>query len=122
MKTQLVTGLILSLTSLTVFAADFSQLAGTYEVSAKGIPVSNTITINENGSVELIEKSPYGILNCAGQATIQENIVESYVVCENGQEFTQRIDLSNVVNFENFTASVYSSLYDMELAMNFSRQ
>jgi hypothetical protein len=113
---------LLVLISTTSFAMDFSQLVGSYEVTSDFAPVVNHITIDSEGVVTLTEQSPYGLLECVGEAVIKGAIFESVVTCENGAEFSQRIDLSGITNYQKFTANVYSSLYDMELPMNFIKR
>jgi hypothetical protein len=100
------------------------NLIGTYEVTPvlEGIQISNIITLTKDLKVTLVEKSPYGEFNCSGNATIIGTIVESKVTCENGAEFTQKVNFKNVTNFDNFSAPVYSSLYDEEMPMNFKRK
>jgi hypothetical protein len=62
-----------------------------------------------------------GEYTCSGEAELSDDILESSVSCDNGLTFTQRIDLSGVSNFDEFTAPVFSSLYGMEFPMNFKR-
>jgi hypothetical protein len=112
-------GLFLLLTVFSTNAATLSQLTGTYEISNPALPVVNVVTLGADGSVKLVETSRLGEFVCNGEATLTDDILETVVTCENGNSFTQKIDLEGVTNFETFTALVYSSLYDIELPMNF---
>ena len=111
------------LTIYSVWASDisFKDIAGKYKVTHEQLPITNTITIEDSGEVSLIESSAGGELHCEGQATIEGTTVRSKVKCENGAEFFQEIKLENVQNFSDFTAPVYSSLWDMEVEMDFEK-
>jgi hypothetical protein len=77
--------------------------------------------LHNNGAVKLTEQSPYGKLECSGKAGIKADILSSKVKCEDGQEFTQKINLKGVNSFGKFSAPVYSSLYGQEVVMNFEK-
>ncbi|WP_373997690.1 hypothetical protein [Bdellovibrio bacteriovorus] len=110
----------LVVTSVQAHALTLKDLAGTYKVTTEMAPISNLVTINANGGVTLVEKSPEGVIQCEGQATLGANkVLTSEVTCANGVVFVQKIDLSKVVKLKSFKANVYSSLYDAELEMNF---
>ncbi len=114
--------LSLSILTFNAFALDFKDLAGTYEVSSQMVPVINIVTIDEEGAVEIEERSPMGTFNCQGRAKIEDEVVVSKVTCpENGAEFMQKIDFKGVTLGETFTAKVFSSLYQLELPMNFRK-
>lgn len=98
-----------------------SKIAGTYEVTSEVAPIINVIEISASGEVKLIERSPYGMLNCKGKATLKKGVLESLVTCDNGQKFTQRVNLNGVEHFDRFTANVFSSLYEAEVPMKFVR-
>lgn len=102
-------------------AASIQDVVGSYKITSKDIPVMNIVTVDAKGNVKLTEQSPYGTLECKGKGTIKNDILESKVKCDNGSDFTQRINLKNVKNFAKFKAPVYSSLYDQELEMTFER-
>ncbi len=110
------------ISSFSAFAVEFSDISGTYSVTTDYAPIVNIIEISPDGRVELTEKSPFGELTCSGYAVIQQNVLVSNVVCLNGSTFTQTVDFSNVLNFDDFSAPVYSSLYGNELFMNFKRE
>lgn len=118
---KILISLVLGLGSFASFGLELADVAGVYEVSSPLAPVSNTIEISSKGDVKLTEKSPYGIINCTGKATLANNVLTSKVVCENELEFTQQVRLDGVTDLSQFTALVYSSLYDAELEMNFTR-
>ena len=108
----------------TAHAANFkiADLVGKYVITHPQFPVVNEVTITKRGTVTLVEKSKAGTLACRGKAKITENVLESNVTCkksENKIQFTQRINLKDVTDLKNFSAPVFSSLYDMELIMNF---
>lgn len=111
--------LLLGITS--AFAVELSDIEGTYEVTTELAPIMNVITISKDGEVELTEHSPEGSYTCTGMAVITDDILVSEVVCENGEIFEQRIDLTGIESFESFTANVYSSLYGMELPLDFKK-
>jgi hypothetical protein len=102
-------------------AASLKDVAGSYKISNPDLPVLNIVTVDINGNVKLTEQSPYGTLECKGKGVIKEEVLESFVKCTNGASFTQKINLKNVKNFKKFKASVYSSLYEQEVEMNFER-
>lgn len=117
------TAILFFLGSFSVFALDFSDLAGEYEVTFEFAPAVNYIIIEEDGSVFLTEESSYGLLECAGKATLEGRTLTSNVTCDDGYElsFYQIVDLTGVEDFQEFTANVYSSLYDFTIPMNFVR-
>lgn len=96
-------------------------LAGKYEATHPDIPVTNVIILNVHGDVQLDEISPYGTLKCVGKAELVNSILTSKVKCENNAEFEQRVNLSKVKNLNRFKAVVYSSLYGIELELNFKK-
>ncbi|MCM2350920.1 MAG: hypothetical protein NDI69_12935 [Bacteriovoracaceae bacterium] len=102
-------------------AATLKDLAGSYKITHPDLPVMNIVTISAQGAVGLTEQSPYGRIECKGKATLKNDILNSKVTCDNGASFVQKIDLSNVKNFNMFSANVYSSLYEMEAEMNFEK-
>lgn len=107
--------------STVVGATTLKDLAGSYKITHPDIPVLNIVTISAKGAVALTEQSPYGRIECKGKATLKNDILNSKVTCDNGASFVQKIDLSNVKNFNKFSANVYSSLYEMEAEMNFEK-
>ncbi|MFT6631517.1 MAG: hypothetical protein ACJAS4_001466 [Bacteriovoracaceae bacterium] len=107
--------------SLSAFAISFSDITGTYEITTDLAPIVNTIEIDKDGNVSLTENSPYGTFSCTGAAVIEDQVLTSEVTCENGATFTQRVDFEGINNFEEFSANVYSSLYEAELPMNFKK-
>jgi hypothetical protein len=109
------------LASMSAFAVEFSDLAGVYQVTTDLAPITNIIEIDDKGNVNLTEESPYGSYNCSGTAFIKDDVLSSEVTCEDGTVFTQRVNLSGVTSFDEFTANVYSSLYEAELPMNFKK-
>lgn len=120
---KIIAGLALAL-SLNAWSFSFADLAGIYSANPTqniGMNIENIITVYANGEIELTERSPYGELNCLGQARWSGTTVISELECENGASFTQEVKLGNVNNFENFDALVYSSLYELELLMRFEK-
>lgn len=116
--------LIISLSlfvSTQAFALNFNEIAGTYEATVPGIPIQNIITVYTDGEVEFTEKSYEGEFTCYGQAEIKDFVLKSEVECPNGQSFFQEVDLTNVTNYSDFTAPVYSSLYEVKVMMLFTR-
>ena len=102
-------------------AATMSDVVGSYKISNPDLPVLTIVTIKADGAVKLTEQSPYGKLECSGKAKLKADVLTSEVKCEDGQEFTQRINLKNVKSFGKFSALVYSSLYGQEVKMNFEK-
>lgn len=119
MKTLLALSFLV--TSSFASAATINNIVGSYKISNPDFPVLTIVTITANGKVRLTEQSPYGKLECSGKAKLKSDILTSEVKCEDGQEFTQRINLKNVKSFGKFTAPVYSSLYGQEVEMNFEK-
>jgi|GEM_PF-2849386 hypothetical protein len=120
---KVILGLALILSS-NAWSFSFADLAGVYSASPAqnvGMKIENILTVYANGDIELTERSPYGQLNCQGQASWQGTTIVSALDCENGASFTQEVKLGNVNNFDNFEALVYSSLYEMELLMRFKK-
>lgn len=116
---------LLSLSS--VFAANIQivDLVGTYEITNQFQPgVINEVTIDANGLVTLIERSQGFDFVCKGEASLENDMVESEMSCPGGISFEQRINLTNLDAEdldESFTAPVFSSLFGMEIPMNFKR-
>lgn len=112
----------LSLVSFNTFGAlSMSDMAGSYEITNPALPISNIVTLEANGNVTLIENSPLGSFKCEGQATINDELLTSEVTCENGAAFTQEIDLTGVTIADTFEAPVYSSLYQAQVVMTFTK-
>lgn len=106
--------------SAQAHALSLQDLAGTYKVTSEVAPISNTVTLGADGSVILVEKSPYGTIKCQGQANLSaDKVLTSEVTCANDLSFFQKIDLSKVTKLKSFKAPVYSSLYDAEVVMDF---
>ena len=110
----------LSIAQLSV-AATLEQLAGSYKVTHDEIPVVNIVKISSNGLIKLTESSQYGIVECTGNGRISNNVLTSTLSCENGDTFTQSINLKGIRSFKKFEAKVLSSLYGVELKMKFER-
>lgn len=100
----------------------FQDLQGLYEITHPEIPVTNIIEINADGTVFFIESSPMGEFSCEGEATLKNNIIESSMKCENGAEFSQQVDLTEVTDLNEFSAPVFSSLYGATLEMDFVKE
>jgi hypothetical protein len=119
----------------------FNQLIGNYSVESKGpvtvlgdgVSVRYDITLKANETIELVESVVQTLNNsetvlmkmeCAGSVTLdnEQNLI-SNVKCTNGEEFIQRINLSQIedISAANFSAPVYSSLYGMTVEMLFKR-
>lgn len=110
--------------SLNAWSFSFADLAGVYSANPAqniGMNVENILTVYSNGDIELTERSPYGELNCFGQANWEGTTIVSQLECENGETFTQKVKLGNINDFDKFEALVYSSLYEMELLMKFEK-
>ena len=86
------------------------------------MPIMYTSTIKKDGNLSLSEESPFGVLNCEGKVKIENRVVSSHVECENDTNFVQRIDLTEVTEFDTFKAPVFSSLYNATLVMDFKRE
>lgn len=113
--------LITALTISNAFAVDFSDIAGTYKITHPAIPAITYVSISDSGVVELAEDGPQGVAHCAGQAELQNDILESELKCFNGASFGQKINLSQVNDFNSFSAPVFSSLYGVEIEMDFEK-
>ena len=113
---------LLTATSIS-FANEISlgDIAGVYSITHPELPVENLVELSDTGEVFLIEESPFGDLTCEGNANISSGVLESVVECGNGVSFTQSIDFSEVDEFTNFQAPVFSTLYGIEMIMNFER-
>ncbi|MEC7277759.1 MAG: hypothetical protein VXV96_15665 [Bdellovibrionota bacterium] len=112
----------LSLISFNTFGAlTMTDVAGSYEITHPALPVSNIVTLKANGSISLSENSPFGTFNCEGQATLTDELLTSEVTCDNGATFTQEIDLTGVTIADTFEAPVYSSLYQAQVVMTFTK-
>ena len=114
--------LLMLLLSTQVFAGyTLTDLAGTYEITHPQLPVKNTVTLTATGQVSLQEESPFGSIICEGMATIKKDLLTSEVQCDNGAVFTQEINFAGIELASEFQAPVYSSLYDAEAVMNFTK-
>lgn len=106
-------------------AVTLPQLAGTYKATPEGLPfpVENIVSIDQNGEIQLVEKSVLGEMNCSGVASLEGGILKSQMNCSNGQQFEQRINLGDVKEdqLSSFTAAVYSSLYGIEVPTKFEK-
>jgi hypothetical protein len=103
-------------------ALTLNDIQGKYRVSHPEAPVENIVTIKADGTVSLIEKSAiFGEFKCEAKAKIKGEKVISEMICENGADFVQTINLAGITNFNNFKAPVYSSLYEAEFEMIFER-
>lgn len=105
-----------------VFAMDISDVVGSYKITHPEIPMMTFVSIEEDGLVDMLEMTEYGPMECVGTAVVKDYLVTTTVNCQNGMEFIQKINLEDVdISGETFTAPVYSSLYQMELMLNFER-
>ncbi len=109
--------------SLSASAMNLKAIAGTYKITNDLLPIINVVTLGSDGSVTLVETGgPFGSFECFGSAKIEDFVLVSEVTCpENGQSFYQEIDLEGVENFNSFTAEVFSSLYGIQVPMNFEK-
>jgi len=112
---------------------DLEQLAGKYTATSESFRVRNTITIEKNGDIRLVENSPYGKLECEGKASLEDNILTSNVNCKNKKSFQQKVYFSSLKNkdgsnldqgvdfkgLKEFKASVESSLYGLSVELDF---
>ena len=123
MNKKILTGLIVFLVSFSLRGAvTLEKVAGEYEVTVPGLPITNLVSLGEDGAVLLLEEGPYGELECEGSAqVIDGNIIQSEVTCANGMTFTQRINLQGVSDYDNFSAPLFSSLYKREIMADFKR-
>lgn len=102
-------------------AYTFNDLKGTYDVTAKDIPVMNVVTIKANGDIKIVEVTYEADLICKGKATLKDDQLESKVKCEDGKSYTQRINLKGVKSLRRFKAKVYSDLFQQEIEMMFDK-
>ena len=123
MKAVAILGLILSfnVSQAAIENLSLQTLAGKYEATHPQFPVKNTITVNVHGDVQFEEESPNGSIKCTGKATLEAAILKANLKCENGAEYEERVNLSNVTNLSRFKAPVFSSLYGFEIELNFVR-
>ena len=119
---------LFSLTSFYVFAVTPDLLMGRYLLEFDDIPLLYIATFKEDGNLELIESGVHvGFMMCRGNAQVVGVNLESRVVCENGEEFTQRVyDVDKIENTDSFSAEISSSLFDnlgddMRLKVSFSK-
>lgn len=108
-------------TMTNAFAIEFSDIVGTYKITHPAIPAITYVSISNTGVVELSEDGPQGVAHCAGQAQLEGGILESELKCFNGASFEQQINLSQVEDFSSFSAPVFSTLYGVEIEMNFEK-
>ena len=95
-------------------AVTLGDIVGEYEVTMPNIEIVTMVDLSGDGKITIVKKSLFVDLTCQGYAeVVEESILESRVVCENGLEIVDRIDFKNVSDFDKFSAPVYSSLYDM---------
>lgn len=117
--------LILAISTLIIsssaFAYTFQDLAGTYKVTSKVMPLVNILTISVTGKLTLFEKAAEGTMDCSGVAKIYNDEVTSNMVCKNGFEFSQTVDFSKVKSLDIFEAPVFSTLFDATIVMKFEK-
>lgn len=140
---------LLALFSLLLFSSlglasniSINDLIGNYSVISKdqiavfgkGVKIQYEFNVSQNETIRLVEKVVQTLegkdtelmrMECAGPVVIDHSqVLISRVVCTNGEEFIQRIKLSNIPNIfqSEFVAPVFSSLYGMEVEMIFRRK
>ena len=106
-----------------VFAeVELEDVVGNYEVTIPDIlSATNSVMFAKDGTVVLVEKNPYGTLECEGRARVVDETIVSEVICANGMKFTQVVDMKNISDFAEFTAPLYRSLYGTEVMSHFRR-
>jgi len=112
----------LTLISSQAFAFNLKEVSGKYSAKYDSVPINSVITIESNGTINLVEKSVHGApLVCNGKAKVKNNKITSNVKCVNGFTFEQVVNLTNVKNLNEFTAPVYSTLFGQEVMVSFKR-
>jgi hypothetical protein len=125
----------------------FNQLIGSYsvesmepiEVLGEGVSIRHHVKLSANETIALVESIVQNLdgnetvlmrMECAGSALLDNTQIDntqtliSNVICTNGEEFMQRVDLSKVqdITSARFTAPVFSSLYGMTVKMVFTKK
>ncbi|MFT6631488.1 MAG: hypothetical protein ACJAS4_001437 [Bacteriovoracaceae bacterium] len=120
----------------------FNQLIGSYsvesmepiEVLGEGVSIRHHVKLSANETIALVESIVQNLdgnetvlmrMECAGSALLDNTqTLISNVICTNGEEFMQRVDLSKVqdITSARFTAPVFSSLYGMTVKMVFTKK
>jgi hypothetical protein len=138
------------LSSFSIYSAEFKlrDLSGIYSVTPvspiayleDGMTFEYQLAISTNqdefghniiGLNEVFKKvlddgteTVLGELKCSGVAIMnKDHLVTANISCDNHKTFEQRINLADVANplAAEFQAPVFSSLYGMELEMNFKK-
>ncbi len=106
--------------SQMVSALTLKDIAGKYEITHPNLP-KNIVMIEESGSVSLVEIHNDGNFICNGIGAIVNDSLETSMKCEDDSQFTQKINLKNINNGNEFKAKVFSSLFGGEIEMNFKK-
>lgn len=115
---------IMSMLSTQAFALTLKDVVGTYKITHSEIPMMTFVSIETDGTVDMLEMTEYGPMECSGTASVSAEIVSLIVDCQNGVQYTQQINLQGVefLKQDTFSAPVISSLYNnIEMMMNFER-
>ncbi len=93
--------------STGAFGRTFEELQGKYKISPLvPVPITNYLTLRGNGSITVTAKFLAASLDCSGRATIQNDIVNASLLCENGKKMVVEFDLRRVEDTSSFTVPV----------------
>jgi len=116
---------MIALLTLTIqssaLAYNMRDVAGKYQITSQDIPVLNVVTLNLSGSLKFVEKTFEGNTTCSGKWWMVNDLITASIRCPDGGTFSERINIAGVKNLKSFKAVVSSSLYNLDLEMNFVR-
>ena len=99
------------------------DIMGKYEITFGLDENKYALTLNESGNMTLdaLPREQDG-LDCEGPTTIEGLVVRSQLRCDDGTIFVQKIDLTDVSQFNNFVAPVFSSIYGVTNMISFQKK
>ena len=108
------------------FGVTFDDLAKKYKATSTEIPIKSVLTITKkdlyNGEIQFhVKRSPYGKMSCKGIAAIENDgknetfKLKTHAICKSGLEYNHSVNLTDVENFDRFSANVKNTLYEGEV-------
>ena len=130
MKKYLIVAMALPvyLFSSVTLGVTFDDLVGVYDAKSTEIPIRSVVTVTKvdslNGHMSFkIEKSPYGPMVCEGNSRIENGFfLTTDAICQGGLGYTHTMDLTQVRNFDHFSAFVHNTMYDATITVYFTRR
>jgi hypothetical protein len=110
------------LISFSTFAGagtlSLSDLVGKFKGTPGSLPASITLEIFADGHMKALKKVfTQKALTCEGSTRVSKRLVIANLRCENGDELTVNLDMSNVTDLDLFNAPLWTEADRSDLRM-----